>query len=151
MNYRLTLQKLAEEQDTVQSAKTSPQVLGLERERANVKRRLQKTLDTIYHVDYAKSGVASGDMLMKWLESMAEFEAAKAEIEMLNQRRIDFDSLYNVLAPMGANMKKLERKIGIEEKRISKLTFQSRIGQVETTKRRVAIQLENYRTSFLPR
>lgn len=46
---------------------------------------------------------------------MISYEGTKAELEVLDQKRIEFDQLTKRYAPLGATMKKLERKITIEE------------------------------------
>ena len=91
-------------------------IVELKQKVNNTQDKINMAMDTIYHVDYDKSGLASSDIVSNWLQNMVAFEGAKAEMNALDKVRIDFDELYAWYAPLGATMKKLERKIGIAEK-----------------------------------
>ena len=94
--------------DTVKSLQLQEEILKLENE-------LRFSMDTIYSVDFDKRGMATSDVLTEYLAAIVEYDGSTSELKALDQMRIDFDELYTWYAPLGATMKKLERKINIEE------------------------------------
>ncbi|MBV6653673.1 MAG: hypothetical protein KI786_07955, partial [Mameliella sp.] len=54
--------------------------------------------------------------LSTWLTNVLEIEAKEAQILVYEQRRKDFEDLYSIFSPLGAEMKRLDRKIDIAER-----------------------------------
>lgn len=138
LNYKLTLEELNMSLDSVYNPKRESKIVDLKQKVSETKRNLTKSMDTIYHVDYDKNGVASTDVLVNWLENLINYEAANSELKALDQIRIDFDELYTWYAPLGATMKKLERKIGIEEQEY--LTLLRSLGLAKLRQQNVELQ-----------
>ena len=56
------------------------------------------------------------NILTDWLTNTIEYEGSKAQLRVMDQKRLEFEKLYQVFSPLGATMKRLERKIDIAER-----------------------------------
>lgn len=115
LNFNISMKTLGLPRDSVAQHANEASVIKLRTQLQAAKNQLSQAMDTIFVVDYDKNGVASSSILSDWLENTIIHEGAKAELKILDQKRIEFDELYTWYAPLGATMKKLERKINIEE------------------------------------
>ncbi|MGX1928618.1 GumC family protein [Flagellimonas sp. 2504JD4-2] len=115
LNYAISMKSLDLSRDSTVQASNAEKIAESTKRLNKVKTELKKAVDTVFVVDHDKHGVASSDILTDWLSNTINFEGAKAELQILDQKRIEFDELYTWYAPLGATMKKLERKINIEE------------------------------------
>ena len=87
------------------------------RERAySLEQQLRYTVDTGYYLDNSLEGLSSGSVLQEWLNKVIEYESTKAAIEVSHIQNQEYRRLYQVYAPLGATMKRLERKIDVIER-----------------------------------
>ncbi len=68
-----------------------------------------------YTVNQTPDGVATKDLLQKWLDQVVLMEKAKARIHAYGQRQHEFGEIYNQFAPWGSSLKKIEREISLAE------------------------------------
>lgn len=115
LNYQVAMKSLNLSRDSAQQASNARSVREMTKKINAIKEQLKFSVDTVFTIDHDKNGVASSSILNDWLENTIIYEGAKAELQILDQKRIEFDELYTWYAPLGATMKKLERKINIEE------------------------------------
>ena len=64
---------------------------------------------------FSDEGIASNNLLSKWLESMIAVEESSSRIQVINQRRSEFKTIYKQFAPWGSQLKKIEREIALAE------------------------------------
>lgn len=115
LNYQVAMKSLDLSRDSATRASNERSVRAMRKKINEIKRQLKYSVDTVFTIDHDKNGVASSSILNDWLENTIIYEGARAELDILDQKRIEFDELYTWYAPLGATMKKLERKINIEE------------------------------------
>ncbi|GLB51329.1 hypothetical protein NBRC110019_03680 [Neptunitalea chrysea] len=101
--------------DSLQREENKDEVLKLKSELSDVKLQLTKSLDTVFNIDHTTEGVGSTPILEEWLDNTIQYESSKAELKVLDEKRLEFDQIYAQFAPLGATMKRLERKINIAE------------------------------------
>lgn len=68
-----------------------------------------------YNINQTPEGVATRDLLQKWLDQMVMMEKAKARIHAYGQRQEEFGQIYSQFAPWGSSLKKIEREIALAE------------------------------------
>ncbi|QTN39555.1 hypothetical protein HZ996_10535 [Cryomorphaceae bacterium] len=90
-------------------------VAQLKKEADLLKADLSNTLETRYAYSKTTEGMKIEDLLREWLTFTLAYDEAKARLEVLKQRRIYFDRTYDEFAPLGSQLKRLERKIDLEE------------------------------------
>lgn len=64
---------------------------------------------------FSKEGVAIDDMVNQWLAAIIQNTKAQAELEVLNERKADFEQKYKQLSPVGTQINRKEREIRVTE------------------------------------
>jgi uncharacterized protein involved in exopolysaccharide biosynthesis len=116
INYKIAMKSINIENDSVKIKDNYNEVYKLNQKLNLAKKQINQAVDTVFVIDHNSNGIASSKILNDWLAQSITFEGSKAELKILDIKRIEFDDLYKRYAPLGAILKKLERKIGIEEK-----------------------------------
>lgn len=78
---------------------------------------LRKNVDRQFNLDNSIEGFTGSSILEQWLQKMIEFESSQAQLEVGKQINQDFEDLFEKYAPLGAKMKRLERKIDVAERK----------------------------------
>ncbi|MBK8654055.1 MAG: hypothetical protein KBG02_06860 [Haliscomenobacter sp.] len=78
---------------------------------AGIKNYAQKA----FAFNQTPDGVATTEVLLKWLDQVVLFEKAKARIKAYGQRQQEFSEIYSQFAPWGSSLKKIEREIALAE------------------------------------
>lgn len=116
LNFEVSMQTLGLEKDSVQRAKSAKEAAKKTRRIKELERILTSHIDTLYTTDYSTKSVASTSVLADWLQNTIEYEGYNAQLKVMEQKRKEFDELYQEFSPLGATMKRLERKIDIAER-----------------------------------
>lgn len=90
-------------------------IAKLRREADNLKAELSNTLETRYAYSKTTEGIDIDELLKEWLKATLDADEATARIEVLKKRQLYFDRTYIEFAPLGSQLKRLERKIDLEE------------------------------------
>lgn len=91
------------------------EVSKLKEKSLSLKERLASHINNIQILDHTEDNIEVAKLLEDWLESTIVFESSKAQLKAMDIKRLEFDKLYQLFAPLGATMKRLERKINIAE------------------------------------
>lgn len=62
-----------------------------------------------------KEGVSKASIIEQWLDQVLLFEKAKAELQIVQQSRLELGDKYITYAPVGSNIKRKERTINFAE------------------------------------
>ena len=87
----------------------------LEKEIEALRAEMEKDLSDIFAVNYTTSGVKTKEILKKWFENIIEVGESKARLEIYDERSENFKKLYSTMAPVGSNLTKIEREVGVAE------------------------------------
>lgn len=82
---------------------------------ADLKLRMKMVVDSLYEINNSISGIPTNNIISDWLSNVIDYEGTKAQLLTLDTLRIDFIKIYSQYAPMGATMRRLERKINVNE------------------------------------
>ncbi|MRX66305.1 GumC family protein [Maribacter luteus] len=115
-NFDLAMLRMNLERDSTSMKKNAISILEAEKNIKEIENQLNAQVDTIYNTDYDTKGVASSSILSDWLQKTIEYEDAKAQLKVMEKKKLEFEKLYQVFSPLGATMKRLERKIDIAER-----------------------------------
>ncbi|WP_394746714.1 GumC family protein [Spongiimicrobium salis] len=116
INFEISMKTLGVESDSTIQVQNAKDVVALNKRAAGLKAQLTQQVDQLYGTDYDEKTLASTDILTDWLENTIIFEGTKAQLRVMDQKRLEFEKLYQVFSPLGATMKRLERKIDIAER-----------------------------------
>ena len=116
INMQIAMKSLDLRMDSLQSVIAGKELAELQLQAIKLNDKLRQALDTLYWVDNDIDGLPTTSILEDWLKNIIEYEGTKAQLEVLNKKRLEFIELYEIFAPLGATMKRLERKIDVAEK-----------------------------------
>jgi polysaccharide biosynthesis transport protein len=69
-----------------------------------------------YNIGNTPEGISGETVLENWLKNVIEYESTKAQLIVGKQKEGDFRKIFEEYAPLGATMKRLERKIDVAER-----------------------------------
>ncbi|GMN06214.1 hypothetical protein MTsPCn5_16030 [Croceitalea sp. MTPC5] len=116
VNFEISMKTLGVETDSLKQVQNAKDVVALQQKAAELEADLSQRVDQLYSTDYDEKTLASTDILSDWLENTVAFEGTKAQLKVMDEKRLEFEKLYQVFSPLGATMKRLERKIDIAER-----------------------------------
>ena len=77
--------------------------------------RISQISDNLNEYNFTKEGVGIDNMVTEWLMACINEAKTKAELKVLQERRNDILNQYREFAPVGTQVKRKERAIGIAE------------------------------------
>nr|WP_299383037.1 hypothetical protein [Allomuricauda sp.] len=116
LNYEVSMLTLGLEKDSIQRQKDAKVVANKMDRIQKLESALSAHVDTLYATDFSTNSVASTSVLSDWLKNTIEYEGYNAQLKVMEKKREEFDDLYQKFSPLGATMKRLERKIDIAER-----------------------------------
>ncbi|MEM8508070.1 MAG: hypothetical protein AAF717_09590 [Bacteroidota bacterium] len=116
VNFDLSMKSLAARAEDTEKENIAQEVIALNKRAVELKTALQNHVDQLFVSDYDEKSLASTNILADWLANTIEYEGTKAQLRVMDQKRLEFEKLYQVFSPLGATMKRLERKIDIAER-----------------------------------
>lgn len=80
-----------------------------------VEANISNISDNLNEINYTKEGVGVEDMIVEWLNALVNEAKAKAELKVMQARIQDIREQYAHMAPVGTQVNRKERAIGIAE------------------------------------
>lgn len=95
---------------------SDPEVTQREREDlARTEQRISQISDSLNKFSFTKEGVGIEDMVNEWLAACVNEAKAKAELDVLKRRQENIIEQYAQMSPIGTQVNRKERAIGIAE------------------------------------
>ncbi|MEO1051205.1 MAG: hypothetical protein AAFX87_11290 [Bacteroidota bacterium] len=94
---------------------SSPDIRRLKRQADQTKNALQSKVYSLYADNNSARGIPTKELLDRWIESVILLDESLAELRVLQGRKNEFDRLYKKMAPLGAQLKRIEREIEVAE------------------------------------
>lgn len=107
---KLTLANYYSEADVTQSIKDS-----LEQELAIVTKAIEEVVMKYSNLKYSKEGIGNESLVTEWLTQMMANKKAEAELNVLQDRKLQISNKYVHFAPVGSVLKQRERSVNIAE------------------------------------
>lgn len=96
---------------------TNNSALDYLRNSANqLKSDIQNTTNATFAVQRTPEGVELKNLLTQWLAQVVDMEQSVARLEVLKERKVEFDAIYSKFAPWGSHLKRMERSIDVAER-----------------------------------
>ncbi len=87
----------------------------LKMEAKQLRDQMKYLVDKYYMYSHSPEGIPINDLLTEWLTNALAFEQSKAALNVLRRRKADFETVYRIMAPLGAMLKRIEREINVAE------------------------------------
>ncbi len=107
------VQSLGEEEDN--RATNQGKFKSLTQKSFQLKEQMRGVVDSLYDLTNGNTNVPERNIVTDWLSSTIDYEGTTAQIATMDKLRQEFDVIYSQYAPMGAMMRRLERKINVAE------------------------------------
>ncbi len=117
VNVDIAVKQFEEEVDSVKEDLLINEIAELRAKAYQLEQQLKNVVQEQYYVDNTSEyGVSNTSILDEWINKVIEQEASKAQLKVAELEEKEFEKLYESYAPLGATMKRLERKIDIAER-----------------------------------
>lgn len=80
-----------------------------------VEERISHLSDNLNEYNFSKEGVGIDDMVLEWLSACIKEAKYKAELKVLNARQKDIFDQYSHMSPVGTQVTRMQRAIGVAE------------------------------------
>lgn len=115
INFEISIKSLGVEADSTTRIQNAKEVKLLEKKAIELKNNLTDQVNQLYATDYDVNTLASTDILTDWLDNTIVYERSKAQLKAMDIKRLEIEKAYQLFSPLGATIKRLERKINIAE------------------------------------
>lgn len=116
LNLEIAVKTYNAELDSAGEAQLLKEISALQIKKVELEQQLHSAVDDKYFIDNSIDGVPSSSIVEDWLDKVVELESLNAELIIGTQRDLEFKELFKKYAPLGATMKRLERKIDVAER-----------------------------------
>jgi len=114
--FKLSKKISSHQLETNKDQNLQQQINAYEKEHYELKQELYKAIDSLHLIENSLEGVNIEEVINNWLDNIIAFEETRAKLKALEERKIELDNNIMHFAPLGANLKKIERKIDVIEK-----------------------------------
>ncbi|MCF8365354.1 MAG: hypothetical protein K9H16_06210 [Bacteroidales bacterium] len=109
---KLTINEIYNEPDTA-----SKNEMARLREEANLlENQLNNDVSRLFSFSNSIDGLPISNILSEWLSNLIKYAEAKAGLQVLFNRQEEFSKNYDLFAPLGANISRIEREIDVAER-----------------------------------
>jgi len=109
---KLTINEIYNAPDTA----TKNELTRLKAESSKIEGELNQALNQLYSFGNSIDGLPLDALLSEWLKNLIRFAEAKAGLKVLLTRQEEFKKNYDLFAPLGANISRIEREINVAER-----------------------------------
>lgn len=81
-----------------------------------LKKSIKDEIESQYKWNNTPEGLPRANMLNEWLSNYLAVDENEAKLKVILKRLDSFDGIYKELAPIGSNLKRIEREVDINEK-----------------------------------
>ncbi len=80
-----------------------------------IKDDIRKAVGELYRFSNTTEGLPISSLLNEWITNVVTYEDTKAGLEVLEDRIREFQKQFEIYAPAGANLKRIERELSVSE------------------------------------
>lgn len=117
---------------------------------AGKEKNLQATLTKLYEKSNTPNGIPTKQVLDEWLQTMLSYEQSKARLTVMDKRKKEFEEEYKKYAPLGAMLKKIERKINVQEQEYLEMLHDLNVARLIQQNNELTTRLNVVDPPFLP-
>lgn len=91
-------------------------LIDLKKRSTELTEKIRKAMAEVYDLSHSIEGIKVALLLDQWLEYNLQVDKAKARVDQFQVKIDDIEKKYDQFAPLGSQLSKLERKVGVAEK-----------------------------------
>ncbi len=81
----------------------------------NEEKKFKSFTELFAEARYSSEGISNLSFIEQWLQATVDNEKAKAELKVMEARRVELDNKYIKLSPVGTTIKRIEREVSFTE------------------------------------
>lgn len=143
---KITINELYDESDTLSKSRLSE----LKTQARELETGLRNEISKLYSYRNTIEGLPISNILNQWLDNLIKYSEAKAGLRVLEARQQEFMKNYEVFAPLGATMKKLEREIDVAEREYLSLIHSLNTAQLEQQNQEIGSSIKPVDEPYFP-
>jgi len=143
---KITINELFGERDTI----SKNQIIGLKNEAKRIEKEMNEEISNLYRFNNTIDGLPLDDLLNEWLKNLIIFAEAKAGLQVLDTRRRDFKKNYEIYAPLGATLKRIEREISVNEQEYLSLLHSLNMAKLQQQNEAMATNIKSIDPPYFP-
>lgn len=89
---------------------------ALHKQAEALKKDVRQNTEAMFAVNRTPEGLETKNLLGRWLEQWLDVEQTLARLDVLRDRKTEFDRIYSRFAPWGSKLKRIEREIDVAER-----------------------------------
>ncbi len=135
INENIALLRMVAHLDDTAAAQT---LANYEQQSRNVQQRMELEVDKLHGLQKTKEGANRKEVIRLWLDKVIDFAGTRGSLNVLDERQEEFEERYRTFAPLGARLKRIERKIDISEREY--LSILHSLGQARLQQENIKMQ-----------
>ncbi len=113
LNYKIAITQAEIESGT--SEKNSVKLAELKQQSKNLTNEISQSINELYSYQNTVDGLPINKVLPDWMANTVESENIKAKLKVMDVDNKNFQKQYEIYAPAGANITRIEREISVSE------------------------------------
>lgn len=123
---------------------------SLKSEAEKLKEEIREVVGELYNFRNTTEGLPVSSLLNEWITNVLIYEDTKAGLGVLEQRIRDFQKQYEIYAPAGANLKRIEREISVSEQEYLELLHGLNLAKLKMQDIELSSNLKSIDQPFYP-
>jgi uncharacterized protein involved in exopolysaccharide biosynthesis len=113
LNYKIALTQA--EIESSKDAKSMVKIVELKKQSEKLSNEISQSINELYSYQNTVDGLPVSKVLPDWMTNVVESENIKAKLIVMDLDNKKFQKQYEIYAPAGANIKRIEREISVSE------------------------------------
>ena len=143
---KITINELYGERDTI----SKNQIAQLKNEAKRLEKEMNEEISNLYRYNNTIDGMPLSQLLNEWLKNLVIFAEAKAGLQVLDSRKKDFQKNYEIFAPLGATLKRIEREIAVNEQEYLSLLHSLNMAKLQQQNEALATNIKPIDPPYFP-
>jgi uncharacterized protein involved in exopolysaccharide biosynthesis len=143
---KLTINEIYNEPDTI----SKNEITRLRLEADLLEFELNRDLNRLYSFSNSTDGLPVDGLLDEWLSYLIKYAEAKAGLTVLYSRQEDFKKNYDLFAPLGATISRIEREIDVAEREYLSLLRSLNDAKLKQQNEQLASNIKPLDPAFFP-
>jgi uncharacterized protein involved in exopolysaccharide biosynthesis len=115
-----------------------------------LKDEIRESVGELYQLGNSTEGLPISALLTDWIANVLSYEELNAGLGVLSKRIKDFQKQYEIFAPAGANLKRIEREISVSEAEFLELLHGLNLAKLKMQDLELSSNLKPIDQPFLP-
>lgn len=142
INLEIAMKTYNADKDSLDEDQFIEEVANLKRKAVEVQEELSNTVKSQFLLDNSVDGVPTAAIITDWINKVIEYESTKAQLVLGDIKKKEYDQMFVDYAPLGAQMKRIERKIAVAEREYLSILHSLGLAKLKQQNIKVSSKLE---------